>query len=176
MLNDINSIQNDDLLLKDKFELSKENKGKEINIAESAEADDFEDDDDDDENDDNDNESDNMQELISEDNCEDENYIAKLTKGTDGIEYPGHLNHLYGSILDAESIVNDLDREIALFYISERINRYIEVECKGLSDTITSRRLEQKLYLTSKWNYDTYDNFDIDDDSNNQRNPIMMNH
>lgn len=174
MLNDINSIQNDDLLLKDKFELSKENKGKEINIAESAEADDFEDDDDDDdendENDDyNDNESDNMRELISEDDCEDENYIAKITKGTDGVEYPGHLNHLYGSILDAESIVNDLDREIALFYVSERINRYIEVECKGLSDTITSRRLEQKLYLTSKWNYDTYDNFDIDDDSNKQK-------
>ena len=99
MLNDINSIQNDDLLLKDKFELSKENKGKEINIAESAEADDFEDDDDDDENDDNDNESDNMQELISEDNCEDENYIAKLTKGNRWYRYPGHLNHLYGSIL-----------------------------------------------------------------------------
>mmetsp|Transcript_2033 Transcript_2033/g.2217 ORF Transcript_2033/g.2217 Transcript_2033/m.2217 type:complete len:819 (-) Transcript_2033:52-2508(-) len=165
MLNDFNSIQNDDLILRDKFELSKGDEDKEINITEIAETDDFEDDD----NNNNDNENDKLRSLISEDDCEDENYIAKLTKGNDSVEYIGHLSHLYGSILDAESIINDLDREIALFYISERINRYIEVECKSLSDTITSKRLEQKLYLTSKWNYDTYDNFDIDDDSSNQK-------
>lgn len=173
MLNDFNSIQSDDLILRDKFELSKGDEDKEINITESAETDDFEDDEDDEEDDDNNNNNDNVNDklrsLISEDDCEDEHYIAKLTKGNDSVEYLGHLSHLYGSILDAESIINDLDREIALFYISERINRYIEVECKNLSDTITSKRLEQKLYLTSKWDYDTYDNFDIDDDSNCQK-------
>lgn len=151
MLNDINTIQNEDFLFeKDNFELLSKRKG--LKMAESAEAEDdgedFDDDDDDD---------------------EEERFLAKITEGNDNIECSGYLDLLYDSILDAEAIVHDLEREIALFYISEKINGFTEFECKRLSKSITSKRLEQKQYLNSKWNYDTYDNFDIDDDFNNQK-------
>lgn len=81
-----------------------------------------------------------------------------------------YLNKLYDSIIDAESITNDLDRELALFALSEKVNKYIEAECKNLSDTVTKKRLEQKEYLSRKWNYDTYEHFDIDDDNTREDN------
>lgn len=72
------------------------------------------------------------------------------------------LSQLYESIIDAESIVDDLDRDIVLNNINDKINKHIASDCKSLSLTITRKRLEQKQYLGQKWDYDTYDNFDID--------------
>lgn len=77
------------------------------------------------------------------------------------------LSKLYDQIIDAESIVNDLDREIALYQISEKVNKHIESECQALSDTIVKKRAEEVEYLSEKWNYETYAYFDIDDDGDN---------
>lgn len=90
-----------------------------------------------------------------------EDYLSKF----DNEELSTDLNRLYDSIIDAESIVNDLDRELALFRISDKINSHIEVECDKLSNTIIDERLKQKEYLSRKWNYETYEHFDIDDDN-----------
>lgn len=149
MLNDINSIQNEDFILdEDKLDLCN-NKPDVEDLIEDAEAEDDEDDFDDKNNEDD----------------EDEEYLSCLA-GTNlkSEENSSYLSKLYDSIIDAESIVNDLDREIALFHISDKINRYIELESKKLSNSIIQKRLEKKKYLKEKWNYDTYDSFDIDDE------------
>lgn len=77
------------------------------------------------------------------------------------------LSKLYDLIIDAESIVNDLDREIALYQMTEKVNKHIELECQSLSDTIMKKRAEEVEYLSKKWNYETYAHFDIDDDGDN---------
>lgn len=74
---------------------------------------------------------------------------------------------LYDLIIDAESIINDLDREISLYEVSEKVNRHIELECQSLRDTIINKRAEETEYLSKKWDYDTYAHFDIDDDGDN---------
>lgn len=112
-------------------------------LTEDAEADDEYDDDED-------------SDPRKDDNVEE--YLARFdTPCTD-------LSNLYDSILDAEAIPDDLDRELALFNISDKINHYIEAECQHLSNTITDDRMKQKEYLAHKWNYETYKHFDIDDD------------
>lgn len=77
------------------------------------------------------------------------------------------LGDLYDSIVDCESIVDDLDREITLNHLNDKINNCIQNDCKKLSLVITNKRLEQKQYLNQKWNYDTYDNFNIDNQDGN---------
>lgn len=148
MMNDINSIQNDNFILdEDKLDLrSSTDQG----LTENAEAEDDDDDDFDDY------ESD---ERNKDDDDDDDEYLSSLTNDNND---EGYLSKLYDSIVDAESVENDMDREIALFNISDKINRYIDVESKRLSNTIISKRKEQKLFLTNKWNYDTYSSFDID--------------
>lgn len=111
---------------------------------EDAEANDFDDDDDyDDES----------------DHRKDDDYMP-----FEESEQPSYLHKLYDKILDAEATVNDLNRMVALCRISDKVNVCIEAECERLSNTIIEKRLEQKQYLAHKWNYDTYANFDIDDD------------
>lgn len=72
------------------------------------------------------------------------------------------LQKLHNEILKAESTPNDLQRKVALFHAGDIINRTIEVERKQLSDAIINKRNEKLNYLTDRWDYDTYDNFDID--------------
>lgn len=146
MLTDLN-IHNDNFDLSDD-KLNLYDKPEDDGLTEDAEADDEYDDDED---------SDHR---TKEDDKDVEDYLAKF----DEEERSTDLNELYDSIIDAESIVNDLDRELALFRISDKINNYIEIECKKLSNTIIDERLKQKEYLSKKWNYDTYSHFDIDDD------------
>lgn len=163
MLNDINSIQNDEFILdEDKFDLCNNPDG---GLIENAEADDDEFDDLDDTDDDCDGEG--RKESYGEEDDEDE-YLSNLASGSVNgkFEEPSYLSNLYDCITDAESIENDLSREIALFHISDTINRYVEVECKKLRNTIINKRLQQKSYLQGKWNYDTYTKFDVDDDMN----------
>lgn len=161
MLNDINSIQNDDFTLdQDKFDLCN-NKPDDDGLIEDAEAEDDEEFDTEDED-----EKDNNIHDICED-CDDDEYITNLTGihlKSESEESSTYLSKLYDSIIDAESIENDLTREITLFQISDKINRSVEIECKKLSNTIISKRLEQKQYLTEKWNYDDYKTFDVDED------------
>lgn len=149
MMNDINSIQNDTFNLdEDKIDLrSSTDQG----LTENAEAEDDDDDDFDDY------ESD---ERNKEEDEDDDEYFSNLTNDNNE---EGYLSKLYESIVDAESVENDMDREIALFNISDRINRYIDVESKRLSNTIISKRKERKEFLTNKWNYETYSSFDIDE-------------
>lgn len=152
MLNDLDTI--DDILDEDKFELVGKADTSDC-IAEKAEVDDDDDEDDEEE------EAENH--LLTDD---DDRYLSELTQGGD--ENSGsssYLTKLYDSIVDAESIVNDLEREVTLFHISDKINRCIEVECKRLSSAIANKRQEQKKFLTQKWDYDTYDGFDIDETS-----------
>lgn len=138
MLGDI--IQNDDLILEeDKFDL---NTRPDEGLIENAEAEDeFSDDSD-------------RKDLDDDD---DEYLLAGTKEGP-----TSYLTKLYDLMINAESIVNDLDREVALFQISDRINGQIELECKRLTQTIIDKRLEKKKYLAEKWNYDTYTNYDID--------------
>lgn len=75
------------------------------------------------------------------------------------------LDGLQNEIIKAESIEDELDRKIALFRLSEEMNRYIELESERLSSCIREKRIEEKNYINTKWNYDSYDRFDIDDDT-----------
>lgn len=161
MLNDINSIQNDDFILdEDKLDLCNNANG---GLIENAEADDDEFDDLDDTDDDCEGEA--RKETFADEEDDDE-YLSNLAGGDDGKhdEPSSYLSSLYDRITDAESIENGLSREIALFHISDKINRYVEVECKRLRNTIINKRLQQKQYLQQKWDYDTYTKFDVDDD------------
>lgn len=149
MLNDLNTI--DDILDEDKFELvGKDDTTNEITEKAEAEDDDEDDDDEEVEN-----------HLLTD---EDDRYLSELTQSNvETSATRSYLTKLYDSIVDAEAIVNDLEREVALFHISDKINRYIEIECKQLSNAISNKREEQKKYLTQKWDYDSYDAFDIDE-------------
>ncbi|SGZ51667.1 CIC11C00000003329 [Sungouiella intermedia] len=148
MLSDLN-IHNENFdLTEDKLNLF--DKAEDEGLTEDAEADDEFDDDE---------ESDHRN---KDDEKDVEDYLSKF----DNEELSTDLNRLYDSIIDAESIVNDLDRELALFRITDKINNHIEAECQNLSNTIIEERLKQKEYLSKKWNYETYKHFDIDDDDN----------
>lgn len=146
MLSELNIHDENFDLSEDKLNLY--DKPEDDGLTEDAEADDEYDDDED---------SDHRN---KEDDKDVEDYLSKL----DDEKRSTDLNQLYDSIIDAESIVNDLDRELALFRISDKINTHIEAECKILSNTIIDERLKQKKYLSEKWNYETYKHFDIDDD------------
>lgn len=84
-----------------------------------------------------------------------------------------YLSKLYESIVDCESIVDDLEREISLFQINERMNKFIEIESKSLQNTIISTRKQTKDSLIKKWNYDDYDYFDIDEFNHDQDNSLI---
>lgn len=130
-------------------------------LTEDAEANDFEDD-----LDDFDEDSDHRK---KDSDDEVDEYLSSFNENvTMSAQNSTYLNKLYDSIIDAESITNDLDREIALFSLSDKVNKYIEAECKSLSYTVTKKRQEQKEYLSRKWNYDTYQHFDIDDDDSKE--------
>lgn len=75
----------------------------------------------------------------------------------------GRLSKLFEAIMNAESIADDLERELALFRISDQVNDCIEEECRSLTIKIIEKRKEEKKYLSEVWNYDKYDKFDIDD-------------
>lgn len=146
MLSDLD-IHNENFdLSEDKLNLF--DKPEDDGLTEDAEADDEFDDDED---------SDHRN---KDDEKDVEDYLSKF----DDEERSTDLNRLYASIIDAESILDDLDRELALFRISDKINSHIEAECKNLSNIIIDERLKQKEYLSKKWNYETYKHFDIDDD------------
>ncbi|RLV94955.1 Subtilase-type proteinase RRT12 [Spathaspora sp. JA1] len=49
------------------------------------------------------------------------------------VENSDYLVKLYDSIIDCESIVDDLEREISLFQINEKMNKFIELESKKLT-------------------------------------------
>lgn len=155
MLSDLNLRSDSFDLNEDKLDLY--NKPDDDGLTEDAEANDFDDD-----LDDFDEDSDHRN---KDDDEEVDGYLSSLEDNASmSAQSSTYLSKLYDSIIDAESIVNDLDREIALFRISDKVNTYIEAECKRLSDTIIEKRLDQKRFLSKKWNYDTYANFDIDDD------------
>lgn len=155
MLSDLN-IRNDNFDLgDDKLDLY--NKPDDEGLTENAEANDFDDD-----LDDFDEDSDHRKKSFDD---EVDDYLSNFDDNvTVTAQNSTYLNKLYDSIIDAESITNDLSRDIALFHISDKVNKYIEAECKSLSDTIIRKRLEQKEYLSRKWDYETYQHFDIDHD------------
>lgn len=73
------------------------------------------------------------------------------------------LSELYDNIVDCESIVDRIDRELATHDLHEKINKCVDKDSQILSHLITRKRLEQKAYLKEKWDYDSYENFNIDD-------------
>ena len=74
-----------------------------------------------------------------------------------------YLPKLYESMVECESILDDSEREVALFQIYNKMNKCIEVESRKLKDTIIGARLKTKRYLEKKWNYEEYKYFDIDE-------------
>ncbi|CCE82345.1 Piso0_002066 [Millerozyma farinosa CBS 7064] len=96
--------------------------------------------------------------------CDDDDQSLISTE-CDASEYPNYLSELYDKIIDAESIVDDLDRDLALSKINERTENLITLECKNLSNAIIRKREEQTMFLEEKWDYDSYSNFDIDEEN-----------
>ena len=80
------------------------------------------------------------------------------------------LQVLHNDIVKAESVSDELERKISLFHVGEAINRTVEVERKQLSEAIMNKREEKLKYLTGRWDYDSYENFDID--SNTQEEDL----
>ena len=58
-----------------------------------------------------------------------------------------YLPKLYESMVECESILDDSEREVALFQIYNKMNKCIEVESRKLKDTIIGTRLKTKRYL-----------------------------
>lgn len=158
-IGDLN-IRNDNFdLAEDKLDLY--TKASDHGLTEDAEANEFDDD------------LDNLDEDSDHRNRGDdevEDYLSNFDDVGLSAQSSSYLSRLYDCILDAESIVDDLDRELALFRLSDRVNEHIHTECKKLSNTIIEKRLEQKECLSKIWNYDTYENFDIDEDNLNGDN------
>ncbi|KAK6459645.1 uncharacterized protein RJT20DRAFT_144010 [Scheffersomyces xylosifermentans] len=175
MLNDINTIHDDNFILdEDKFELC--NKPEESGLTETAEIEDEDEseegDDDDDESEEGDDSDKNVNELSSSNEIlEHDAELANLA--IDSINSSNYLSKLYDSIVDCESIVNDLEREIALFQINEKMNKFIEIESKKLVNTIISKRKETAEFLTKKWSYDDYEHFDIDESNDDQDDSLI---
>ncbi|CUM67296.1 uncharacterized protein PRCAT00004989001 [Priceomyces carsonii] len=84
-----------------------------------------------------------------------------------------YLNKLYDSIIDAESIVNDMERDIKLLQLNERIEKYLDDECKKLSKAIIKTRKESKEFLEEKWKYSTYNKFDVDGINDEQDDSLV---
>lgn len=82
------------------------------------------------------------------------------------------LNSVYDAIIDAESIVNDLDRKLSLNHLNMRISRLARAESHKLSNTIIEKRLTQKSNYSQVWNYNTYEHFNIDEDTNDGSNDV----
>lgn len=157
MLSDLN-LRNDDFDLNDDM-LNLYSKRDDGGLTEDAEANDLDD------NDDSEEDSDHR---VKDEDGDVNEYLLNFDDNVTMTDRSlSDLSKLYDGIIDAESIVNDVDREIALHYVSEKINRYIDKEYQQLSDTIIAKRAEETEYLTEKWNYETYSHFDIDDDGDN---------
>ena len=73
------------------------------------------------------------------------------------------LLQLYDSIAKAELIENDLERQFALCQVTQKIDETVASETIRLKSTITKKRQETKDYLNDRWNYETYQGFDVDD-------------
>lgn len=78
------------------------------------------------------------------------------------------LQKLHSDVIRAELLPNDLERRLALLQVSEVIGRTIEAEKKQLSEAIILKRVEKSDYLSKRWDYDSYDNFDIDNDNSDE--------
>lgn len=79
------------------------------------------------------------------------------------------LGDLFEAIEECELIDDVMDREITLFELQEDFTKQIQHDSKKLSLLITKKRLDQKQYLKEKWDYDTYDKFNIDDQEDYER-------
>lgn len=73
------------------------------------------------------------------------------------------LSNLYQSIVDSESIIDDLDREMALFQMNDKIDKFIDVESNRLSSSVIEEHLIKKKHRQEYWDYDSYDHFEVDD-------------
>lgn len=76
----------------------------------------------------------------------------------------GYLSQLYDSIIGCESINDELFRDVLLYKVNEKINRYIDIECQNLKSTIINKHRETTNQLNERWDYDSYQHFDIDND------------
>ncbi|EGV61587.1 hypothetical protein PSN45_000267 [Yamadazyma tenuis] len=163
MINSLNSLRDDNFILdQDKLDLCDDD---DTNVESGLRVDDT-----------------NV-EGIQDDGCESDPEIGSVSESGSDNENFGNLlfpsfdqnklSELYESILDSESIMDTLDREFALHELNEKISKCIERASQNLSTSITKKRLEQKQYLKQKWNYDTYENFNIDDQVNNQINELQ---
>jgi hypothetical protein len=168
MMSDMSAIHNDNLVLdQDELELCKLTH--QPGLSENAEIDDDDDDDDDSEEVYEPDDSDS----ISNETIENKNLDAAIFSQEISNHCDGMLSKLYDSIIDCESIVDDLLRDIALCQVIERVDRCIEIECKRLTTTIISKRQQTKAFLNKKWDYDSYDDFDIDENNADQDDSLI---
>lgn len=85
----------------------------------------------------------------------------------------GYLTKLFNNIVACESIENLLERKVTLHQINEKMSKFIEMEGKKLRSSIITKRKELKQFLLRKWDYDTYDGFDIDDNNLDQDDSLV---
>ncbi|RKP30315.1 hypothetical protein METBISCDRAFT_7301, partial [Metschnikowia bicuspidata] len=101
-----------------------------------------------------------------EDEEEVDEYLSQFEDNvTASAQNSAYLSSMYDSIVDAELIVNDLDRKLALNHLNMRISYLARAELHKLSNSIIEKRLEQKNNYSQVWNYNTYEHFDIDEDT-----------
>lgn len=163
MLNDVNIRSESFDLNEDKLDLY--NKPDDDNLTEDAESNDFDDDlDDFDEDSDHRSKDDDDEDDQTSDDVE--TFLSTLDENVnDSSLNTSYLSKLYDDIIDAESIPGELEREVALLAVGNKINLCLDAESRKLKTTIIAKRSEIKELLSRKWNYETYEHFDIDDDA-----------
>lgn len=178
MLNDINTIHDDNFILEeDKFELCNKHDESRLTVAaeieDEEESEEVDDEEDEEEEDSLGNDSDKNGAGLSNSNSNLENSSDLNHLTSDVINNSDYLSKLYDSIIHSESIVDDLEREISLFQINEKMNKFIDIESKNLVNSIIKKRNETKDFLTKKWNYDDYEHFDIDESNEDQDDSLI---
>lgn len=176
MLNDISGIHDDNFLLEDdKLELC--NKPEQTGLTEDAEVEDESDVEEDDEEDDEDSLGNEIDKNLSNSACSHEDMLEVESSinqlATEVLDNSDYVSKLHDSIVDCEATLNDLEREIALFQINEKMNKFIELESKRLVASIIQKRRNQKEFLTKKWNYDDYEGFDIDETNQDEDDSLI---
>lgn len=93
-----------------------------------------------------------------------QDYLPPFEDDSIGLRRSNYLYYIRDLIRQAKLKENELDRDLTLYRIDERVHEFIQAECRDLCNTIIEKRQEEKVFLSKVWNYDTYQNFDIDTD------------
>ncbi|CAK9439298.1 uncharacterized protein LODBEIA_P34880 [Lodderomyces beijingensis] len=136
-----------------------------VGEAEDEEAEDEDEDDDEDDGDEGDDEKQQQQE--DDDDTDDFEETISDSSGSvasDSVRSStNYMSKLHHWITMYETITDEFERSVRMYQLMDKLNKFIEMESMNLSSTIIETRLKTKAYLQEKWNYDTYQYFNVDD-------------